>query len=209
MKTYGIHEIFYSIQGEGVRTGISTVFVRFSRCNLACPWCDTDNDGPLVRMTADEILAEAIQVMDAADPLSMVRNVIFTGGEPALQLDAELLHRFANWFKAIETNGTVDLAQSGVESVLDWITVSPKFDQPGWEKYGWRQKRGHELKLVFPHLGPDPIHHLRLPFAHFLIQPVDDGANYEDNLRECIAWVQKIPRYRLSVQAHKHLLNVR
>lgn len=85
---YRINEIFYSLQGEGRNTGRATVFVRFSGCNLRCPFCDTDFK-EYTEMTADEIL-ETIR------PWKRCGFVVLTGGEPSLQTDDDLveaLHR--------------------------------------------------------------------------------------------------------------------
>ena len=68
-----INEIFYSLQGEGFHTGTPAVFVRFSGCNLKCPFCDTHHEDG-VMMTDEEILAEVAQY-----PATVV---ILTGGEP-------------------------------------------------------------------------------------------------------------------------------
>ena len=77
-KTYKINEIFYSLQGEGFYTGTPSVFVRFSGCNLSCPFCDTDHNLG-VMMTADEIAA-AVNAFPAS-------HVVLTGGEPSLFVD--------------------------------------------------------------------------------------------------------------------------
>ena len=70
-----INEIFYSLQGEGYHTGIPAVFVRFSGCNLRCPFCDTQHEeGTLM---SDEDIA-----MEVAKYSTQV--VILTGGEPGL-----------------------------------------------------------------------------------------------------------------------------
>ena len=79
-----INEIFYSLQGEGFHTGTPAVFIRFSGCNLKCPFCDTLHEEG-VMMTDDEIMAEVLRY-----PATMV---ILTGGEPSLWVDAGLVER--------------------------------------------------------------------------------------------------------------------
>src|SRR5262245_20966522 len=137
-RTYAVREIFRTLQGEGAQSGTPMLFVRFSGCNLwtgraedrardaarhraACPlFCDTDFVGG-ERLGSTEIVAR----MRA---LPGPRWICFTGGEPALQLDRELLEttRAAGYRAAVETNGTVSL--DGVRDLLDWVCVSPKVD---------------------------------------------------------------------------------
>ena len=129
--TNKINEIFVSLQGEGFHTGTAAVFVRFSGCNLACAFCDT-NHHPFTLMS-DEEIANAV-AKHSAD------WVILTGGEPSLQASEhliELLHRNGKKV-AIETNGTHELPTN-----IDWVTVSPKI----WDKTIVNQ--ADELKLVF------------------------------------------------------------
>ena len=104
-KTYRINDIFYSLQGEGRHTGRAAVFIRFSGCNLRCPFCDTDFDSSRL-MTADEII-------DAIAPWMHCGFVVLTGGEPSLQVDTELVDKLheAGLFIAMETNGTHAIAQ--------------------------------------------------------------------------------------------------
>ncbi len=100
MKQYKVNEIFYSLQGEGYHCGTAAVFLRFSGCNRACAFCDTDHNGGSM-MTADEII-EAI----CAFP---TRHLVITGGEPTLQLDSDLLRaiKLRGFFVQIETNGSL------------------------------------------------------------------------------------------------------
>ena len=117
MHSYRVNEIFYSIQGEGAFAGTPAVFVRFSGCNLACPWCDTDHSH-FAEMTRDELENAVRALLTGRDGAI----IVLTGGEPALQLhdDEPLFREFKNRV-CIETNGTLP-----VPDWVDWVTVSPK-----------------------------------------------------------------------------------
>lgn len=203
-KKYKIKEIFYSLQGEGFNMGKPAVFIRFSGCNLwsgsekdrdnaLCKFCDTDfkgtdgeNGGIYTRMSLEDKIRE----------LTMeCRFLIFTGGEPLLQLDEHLLKHLKErgYFLAVETNGTIK-----APDFLDWITVSPKY---GTELI---QISGNELKLVFPQGGFDPIQFQHLDFQHFYLQPKDDE-NLEINTNKSIVFCLQNPEWRLSLQTHKFL----
>ena len=77
---YAIVEIFESLQGEGFNTGMPAVFIRFGKCNLACPWCDTDYQ-TFSLMTLQQI-ADQVTAFSA-------KNIIITGGEPTIQPNLE------------------------------------------------------------------------------------------------------------------------
>ena len=202
--SYAVKEIFLTLQGEGFHAGRVAVFCRFAGCNLwsgreedraeaVCRFCDTD----FVRADAGkfdrpEALAAAIA---ALWPAGERRFVVFTGGEPLLQLDGpliEAMHR-AGFEIAVETNGTI-AAPPGI----DWLCVSPK---AGSE---WIQRQGDELKLVMPQAGFDLEALARLPFARFSLQAMD-GPDQAANLRAAVALCLRHPAWQLSVQTHKHL----
>jgi 7-carboxy-7-deazaguanine synthase len=203
---YMVKEMFATLQGEGAQTGRASVFCRFAGCNLwsgreqdrhdaACRFCDTDfvgTDGEGGgRFATAETLADAIAACWRGE--SAHRYVVFTGGEPLLQLDATLLDAVhARGFEvAVETNGTV-AAPPGI----DWICVSPKEGQP------LRQRSGAELKLVFPQPGLDPDALGGLDFRHFWLQPMD-GPDRVANTDAAVAYCLAHPRWRLSLQTHK------
>lgn len=197
---YRIKEIFYSLQGEGINTGRSAVFVRFSGCNLACPFCDTDfagTDGPGggTYETASGIISAMRACLPAARRGDGPRFAVLTGGEPALQVDDGLIRELNddNWETAIETNGTLPIPPG-----IDWITVSPKAGS------GCVVTNGNELKLLYPQKGIDPATFEELGFDHFIIQPIDETAGSE-NLRDAIAYCLTHPLWRLGVQLHKFI----
>lgn len=206
--TYSVKEIFYTLQGEGMRAGRPAVFCRFAGCNLwtgreeerakaVCQFCDTDfvgTDGTLGGKfaRADDL---ALQIATLWPVGKDHQYVVLTGGEPLLQVDNALIEALhAQGFEiAVETNGTVE-APPGI----DWICVSPK---AGAE---WIQRSGHELKLVYPQPGlmPDSFGDPR--FNHLLLQPMD-GLQCGSNTRAAIAYCLANPHWRLSVQTHKIL----
>ena len=199
-SAYRVNEIFYSLQGEGCHAGTPAVFVRLSGCNLRCPFCDTDHSAA-TPMTADEILAAA-----AAHP---ARHVVFTGGEPALQLDEALLSAFrrAGYYIQVETNGTFPLPVA----LIDWVTCSPKFEftEP---RLPLRLERIDELKVVYDTTNrmelyaPGSPHHPVAP-AHHTQQPCDTGDPTRNAAitSAAIAYCLAHPRWRLSLQTHKLL----
>jgi 7-carboxy-7-deazaguanine synthase len=118
---------------------------------------------------------------------------VFTGGEPLLQVDAVLIAavKARGFALAVETNGTHEAPEG-----LDWICVSPKAGAP------LRQRRGQELKLVYPQVGLDPIAFQELDFEQFWLQPMD-GAARIDNTQAAVAFCLEHPQWRLSLQTHK------
>jgi len=209
--TYSVKEIFYTLQGEGNHAGRPAVFCRFAGCNLwsgreadrasaVCQFCDTDfvgtdgEGGGKFKQAAE--LAEAInQLWPVAYPEK--KYVVFTGGEPLMQLDPELIDAMhaRNFEIAIETNGTLP-----VPSGIDWVCVSPKM---GSELVVFK---GDELKVVIPQLGQELQKYASLDFRHFYIQAMD-GPLQADNLRKAIDFCKSNPLWKLSLQTHK-LLNI-
>ena len=187
--SYRVNELFYSLQGEGRWTGTPMVFVRFSGCNLACPFCDTDFSAAR-EMTLGEILAEVRALGGEC------RRLLVTGGEPALQIDPAFIEAFhaAGYTIHIETNGTLPLPAG-----IDWVTLSPKED---WQPHGTVVlSRADELKLVYT--GQDVERWLTFPAEHHFLQPCS-GQNTE----EVVRYVLDHPRWSLSLQTHK-LLDIR
>lgn len=206
--SYTVKEIFRTLQGEGAQSGRTAIFCRFVGCNLwsghekdrstaICRFCDTDfleyngRDGG--KFETASILAEVIEQKWPSASSAAKRFVVFTGGEPLLQVDRPLIDAMhARHFEvAVETNGTV-AAPPG----LDWICVSPK----GGTKL--IQITGDELKLVFPQSEAMPERFHALSFRHFFLQPMD-GPNRESNTDEAIRYCLANPIWRLSLQIHK------
>ncbi len=206
--SYSVKEIYYTIQGEGARTGRPAVFLRFAGCNLwtgreedradaICRFCDTEfvgTDGPGGgKFGGAASLAGAVAEHWPGGTSN--RYVVCTGGEPLLQLDDELvaaLHE-EGFEVAVETNGTKEPPTG-----IDWICVSPK---AGAEMV---VHEGDELKLVYPQPTAPPAAYVHLPFDHFFVQPMD-GPDVAENIQKAVAYCLAHPRWRLSLQTHKLL----
>lgn len=136
-------EIFASLQGEGPSMGLPVAFVRLSRCNLSCTWCDTaytwrfegDNrphrDGIAFDRKANQVTLTAAETAERIAALGQKRLVI-TGGEPLLQAGAlaEMLGHLPDIGVEIETNGTV-APPARLDVRVDQYNVSPKLAHSG------------------------------------------------------------------------------
>ncbi|MDR1610209.1 MAG: 7-carboxy-7-deazaguanine synthase QueE [Candidatus Symbiothrix sp.] len=189
-----VKEIFYSLQGEGGRQGEASIFIRLSGCNLKCDFCDTDFSGG--------------ETMELSHILSAIRKfpcrwIIWTGGEPALQLTGEAIAFFKRegYLQAIESNGYFPLS-----GLLDYTVVSPKGKQdyaktinPNVDEVRLPVKKGDAI----PDSG-------RLPEAkHYFLSPVftNDALVTKENIDYCVEQVMLMPDWRLSLQIHK-LINI-
>jgi len=204
--SYSVKEIYLTLQGEGFHTGKHAVFCRFTGCNLwtglekdrnkaICTFCDTDfvgTDGLNgAKYLSAELLAEKIDELwqkDLKDKL-----VVFTGGEPLLQLNKKLIDLLhSKKFKvAVETNGTIIPPEN-----IDWICVSPK------KGAKFKLKHGNELKLVYPQDDFSPELFETFDFDHFFLQPMD-GKNLQRNILQSVSYCIENPLWRLSLQTHK------
>lgn len=203
---YSVKETFKTLQGEGGQAGRTAVFCRFSGCNLwsgreedraraQCRFCDTDfvgtdGEGGGRFASADALACHIEEIWGAG---AARRYVVFTGGEPLLQLDEALIGavKARGFTIALETNGTL-AAPDGI----DWICVSPKAGT------SLAQVSGAELKLVFPQVGAEPARFETLDFTHFFLQPMD-GPDRARNTALAIAHCLANPRWRISLQTHK------
>lgn len=191
---YNIVEIFHSVQGEGAKSGIPHVFVRFGKCNLACEWCDTDFN-TYEKMTVARIVERVLSFK--------CKNVIYTGGEPLLNdlwpLSRELKKHDIHL--SCESNGTIKVP----EGLLDWICISPK-DQE-YPNVSIKQRTGDELKCVYLGQDLEMYDDLKQGFDYLFLQPCYietesvewNGKNFA--MTESV--VKENPEWRLSLQTHK------
>ena len=216
---YTVKELFPTLQGEGAHAGRAAVFCRFAGCNLwsgreedrltsICQFCDTDfvgSDGfGGGKFETAIALAQAIESAwrsTSAGPQK--RYVVFTGGEPLLQLDETLISalHLKGFEVAIETNGTIKVPKG-----VDWVCVSPK---AGSELV---VLQADELKLVIPPLGHGDLGALmarfeKMDYRNRFLQAMD-GPKLKDNIELAVRLCQKYPLWRLSLQSHK-LIGIR
>ena len=217
MKKYRVNEIFYSLQGEGYNTGRAAVFVRFSGCNLSCPFCDTDFTS-FQEMTAEEIVGTVKALEPSPSASSPCRLVVLTGGEPTLQVDEALVSALqtAGHEVAMESNGTRPAPEN-----LDWLTVSPK--TTGGERLEIKGGRfPDEIKIVFDEdTDPETILaalKMTTPISSprggregvlLFLQPCDTGDKERNTriVKRCVEYIKTHPHWRLSLQTHK-LINI-
>jgi len=185
-----VKEIFYSLQGEGGRQGVASIFVRLSGCNLNCDFCDTDFFGG-EGMTCGQILSH-IQKFPC-------QWMVWTGGEPTLQLTDEHFRFFkqAGFFQAVESNGCNRLS-----ALLDYTVVSPKGNTDDARIIN---PRVNEIRL--PIRKNDFIPAIEsLPEAqYYFLSPIfsDNPVETKENIDYCVQQITQNTQWRLSVQMHK------
>lgn len=204
---YKVKEIYYTIQGEGFHSGRPAVFCRFSGCNLwsgreedrskaICQFCDTnfwgtdgENGG---KYSKEELAAKIKGLLPENTPKPFV---VLTGGEPALQVDEDLIEALKNQDLeiAIETNGTKLLPKG-----IDWICMSPK---AGTDIV---LLKGDEIKIIIPQIGIDPKDFESLDYDHKYVQAMESDT-WDDNIKHAVQYTLDNPQWKLSVQTHKYL----
>ncbi|MGC7560126.1 7-carboxy-7-deazaguanine synthase QueE [Pasteurella sp. PK-2025] len=194
---YNIVEIFESLQGEGFNTGMPSIFVRFGKCNLACPWCDTPYN-QYTTWTLSQIL-QKVRSFSA-------KNIIITGGEPTIVpkigflLDAL---KAEGYFLAIETNGL-----KAIPHQIDYIATSPK----RLYQHKYQQKCipfAHEVRIVADDNVLEFCEQIeqQIRSEHYYLSPCE--INGEMNLLATITQIgllnQRVnkPKWQLSIQTHK------
>ncbi len=201
--------MFYTLQGEGNHSGRPAVFCRFTGCNLwnglesgraeaVCKFCDTDfvgTDGQNGGVYTAEEAAQKAADLWPVEAKTLHRYVVFTGGEPALQLDEAIVEAFKRkgFTTAVESNGTLPLPEN-----LDWVCISPKSTAP------MVIQKGSELKLVYPQQEAMPEKFENLGFEHFYLQPMD-GPDLLENTQATLQYCLAHPQWKLSLQTHKWL----
>jgi len=201
--TLRITEVFASLQGEGLRQGEPSVFVRLAGCNLRCAWCDTKSAWRGGReMTIPEILT-VVRLMRETFPAAWV---CLTGGEPLLQNAAPLIPtlRHEGLKVQVETNGT-RVCPPGV----DWLTVSPK--PPAYAVRPALITAAREVKLVVSReLTPDVVGATRRRFPRstpLILQPQGTAAWSLKKAQRLLAEAARRgwPNVRLLIQLQKIL----
>ncbi|MCQ9326382.1 7-carboxy-7-deazaguanine synthase QueE [Neisseria dentiae] len=195
---YRIVEIFESLQGEGYNTGMSAVFIRLGKCNLACAWCDTDY--------------LTFTMMSLADILGRLksytaRNIIITGGEPTIQPHLEVLLdalKSAGYRLYIETNGL-----NPAPPQIDYVAASPKACYAA--KYEQQCiKQADEVRIVADGnvLAFCAAMEQKIRAEHYYLSPCEQNGemNIYDTIRQ-IGLLNSRPdaavHWQLSVQTHK------
>jgi organic radical activating enzyme len=190
-ETLKVAEIFYSIQGEGFNQGMPAIFIRLAGCNMACSFCDTKWDDAK-DWTIQEILSEIARYN--------CDRIIWTGGEPTLQLTDDVMTHFAKYINYIETNGT-----NRVPRHMNYVSCSPKNDAPILARMGASSEYRFAIR------AGDPIPNIdRMPYAaNYFLSPIFEGPDADqlspENVNYCVQIIKGDPRWKLSIQVHKLL----
>ena len=201
MKKLKVKEIFHSIQGEGAHAGEASIFIRLSGCNQNCSYCDTDWAGG-DSMSVEEIY-EKIRIGIKS------KRIIWTGGEPLLQLDSAIIRYFnyRGYKQSIETNGSIPLPRG-----LDYVVCSPKVDEKTINE-NFEDGEINEFRYpigIFEEALYEPPKIYDLPSAdYYFVSPIFVGEPHkrlkmdEKNLEIAIKFIKHNPKWRLSIQQQK------
>jgi 7-carboxy-7-deazaguanine synthase len=193
---YPVMEHFYTLQGEGYFTGQAAYFIRLGGCDVGCVWCDVKESWDAARhplMSTDTMVELALEHPG--------RLVVLTGGEPAM-------HDLGPFCEAFHKAGfQLNLETSGAHPVqgdFDWVTVSPKkFKGPLAENL----LLAEELKVVVYHKSDFDWaeEHGALVGASCRLYLQPEWGKRETVTPLIIEYIQKHPRWQLSLQTHKFI----
>ncbi len=194
-------EIFASVQGEGLRQGEPTIFVRLAGCNLRCSFCDTKRAWHRGRVQSVPEIIDKVRALWRGFP---ARWVCLTGGEPLRQDVAPLVRELkgAGLSVQVETNGTL-----APRPAADWYTVSPK--PPAYAAHPLFRKKAKEVKLVVCRdLSDDIVRSVRRAFPAATPVILQPQSNTAWSMRKAMKLLEEASRQglvniRVSAQLHK------
>jgi len=184
-----IAEIFYSLQGEGELTGVPSVFVRTSGCNLRCAWCDT----PYASWNPEGEPRSVAQIVAEVEKHQGAHHVVLTGGEPMI---AKELYALAAELKKSRRHITIETAATvaPVGIACDLASLSPKLlnSAPDAIEHAiWRKK--HEATRWQPDVVRAWIDAYDYQFKFVVARPED-----VDELEHMLAALHReIPRHKV------------
>ena len=193
-----VSEIFYSLQGEGYRTGEASLFVRLQGCSAknACynsgVICDTEFESGQ-KLTIDYILSIALD--------KGAKWITWTGGEPTDQLTSDICNyvKDKGFKQSIECSG-IKQPPSGI----DWVVISPKIAEHVILKKWLLIDEFHCDELRWVRHEGQSIPNTKIKSKHYYLSPHSDGNKLnKDNLNHCIKLCLKNPKWKLSTQNHK------
>lgn len=194
-KLLPVMEHFYTIQGEGMYTGVASYFIRLGGCDVGCHWCDVKDSWDAEKHP----LTNVDELVDLAT--SQAKTIIITGGEP-LMWDLTYLTKKLHEKGArihIETSGAYPLSGE-----IDWVCLSPKKTMLPLDEVC---EAAHELKCII-------FNNHDFQFAEEQAARVGDKCTLflqtewgkrEKNLPLIIDYVKENPKWRYSLQTHKYL----
>ncbi len=200
-KQYMVNKIFYTIQGEGPRFGTAQVFLRMAKCNLQCWFCDTEFD-TYTLMTAKQIVQKC-----NVEGKGKCKNLSLCGGEPAMQVDEQLVQAFKDdgWFISMETNGMYRFPLG-----IDYVVCSPKTKKviaSYVDELRFVVDSSTDLKNVDREVQTALQNVLHKRDTIVTLSPMFDMEQpVQDNIDRVKALVRLNPhKYRMSIQTHKFI----
>lgn len=184
-----ISEIFYSLQGEGELTGVPSVFVRTSGCNLRCAWCDT----PYASWNPEGTQRSVAQIVAEVESHGNARHVVLTGGEPMI---AKEIHAVATELKTAGRHITIETAATVKPDGIacDLASLSPKLlnsAPDSIEHATWRKK--HEATRWQPDVVRAWVDAYPYQFKFVVARPED----VEELEHMLAALHREIPRHKV------------
>ncbi len=184
-----ISEIFHSLQGEGELTGVPSVFVRTSGCNLRCTWCDT----PYASWNPEGVGQTVEQIVGAVERYKTTTHVVLTGGEPMI---AKEIRELAAAIKAIGRHITIETAATVAPAGIacDLASLSPKLlnSAPDPQQHlAWRRK--HEATRWQPDVVRAWVDAYPYQFKFVIARPED-----VDEMEHMLAALRReVPRHKV------------
>lgn len=191
-----VMEHFYTLQGEGVWTGVPAYFIRLAGCDVGCVWCDVKESW---EVSVDQYVDIAKMVELALE--SGMERVVITGGEPTMYDLGPLTRalKAAGLKTHIETSGAYPFSGE-----FDWITLSPKKFKAALPEYF---QLAHELKVIVYNAhdlkwAEEQAAHCDPAKTMLFLQP---EWSRRDEVERVIEYIKAQPRWRLSLQTHKYV----